>query len=225
MMVAVPDGDSGDWGWFRCWAPHRYTLSIEENDSSRDLCITVRESLVEPSSGWNTAANVGEFYDGDYAELVHGPREGRLLSLSERTSDSPTADDDAVALAMQVPLLQAMARMELLDDALVQSLRDAEVSGSSDEAIESLLSHFRRTVHDQYRTLSPDGAVRWWFASLAVSMAEGETAARASHLRDARRMLSAILNRDLIWVSGDWSEALCHTVRLAVLRLAEPSAH
>ena len=225
MVVVVPKLDSDEWGWFRCWTPHRYALSIEENDIPRDLCITIRDSLVGSSTGMNDAADVGGFYDGDYAELVHGPREGRTLSLSARTSDGPSVDADAVALAMQLPLLQAMARVDCLDDALVQSLREAEAAGSNDEAIEVLLMYCRRSVNGKCSALTPSAAVRWWFSSLAVSMAEGAAESRASHRREARRMLSAILDRNSMWVSGDWSEALCQTARLAVLRLAEPRAH
>ncbi|MFS0895230.1 hypothetical protein [Microbacterium sp. 179-I 3D3 NHS] len=223
-MVVVPNIDSDEWGWFRCWTPHRYALSVEENDIPRDHCILVRDSLVGSSTGSNVAAIVGELYNGDYAELVHGPREGRSSTLSARTADGPSVDAGAVAMAMQLPLLQAMARVERLDGALVQALRNAEAAGSNDKAIKALLAYCQRTVNRQDITMSPDAAVRWWFASLAVSMDEAPAEFRSSHLRDARRMLSAILDRNSIWVSGDWSERLCETARLAVLRLTELNA-
>ncbi|MFJ4223943.1 hypothetical protein [Microbacterium sp. NPDC089695] len=162
---------------------------------------------------------VGALIDRDFLEIVRGPREGRTLSLSGRISEAVYADSDVVSLAMRLPLLRAMARADLLGEDLLRRVQDAAAE-SDDRAIEALLKFCRKTSIVEREQLSPDAAVRWWFASLATRMRDCPRENQSAYLRDARRMLTAILNRDSIWVSGDWSDYLCEMTRLAVLRLA-----
>lgn len=220
VAVEFPSDEGDSFGVFRAWTPHRYVLSIEENEIPRDMGASIRMSLKDPVGGAFAASLVEGFFDADYIRVVHGPHEGRLIGTRVHSEVRWPVQDSLIALAMQTPLLQGMAASHHLDPDLVAALQRVSRQPVDDRDMLRLLKYCLQTVNWAATTVSPDIAVRMWFASLRVSLRNRVRVSRASHLRDARRMVQALLDPTLLWVSGDCSEGLCEIARLAVARLS-----
>ncbi|MGW9156502.1 MULTISPECIES: hypothetical protein [unclassified Microbacterium] len=221
-VVALDPIDVGpdDFVEIACWTPHHYTLSILRNIVPRDHATRIHKDLVGRVETDISDSLAARFFNQDYVRVVRGPDEGVLLDLPPRPATLSAIDEGAVRLAARAPLLQALASPASLSADLLRLLSNVVSEDIDGREAKLLMKTCSQTVDQGGDALSPEAAVRAWFATLWWSYRDARGDVRPTRLRDAKRMARAILEPGKFWVSGDWGVALTEIVERTVSRLA-----
>lgn len=198
VALFLPEELSVELSAFLCWSPHRYALSIEENEIPLNLVLRTKDELEGVLAGDVATSVVDNYFGGDYVQIVQGPREGCLSEIAGIDGACPSPGNRMIDLAVRTPFLRAMADPSELGSDLVNELARVQRERDDDRAIKRLLRHCERTLQCTEEVLSPDQAARAWFASLAVSLRGRGSSAGPAHLRDARRMVRALLEPSVV---------------------------
>lgn len=220
VALFSPEEVSVELGAFLCWTPHRYALSIEQNEFPLNLVLRTKDELEGVLVGDLATSIVDNYFGGGYGQIVRGPREGRLSEIAGVEEACSSPGNRMIDLAVRTPFLRAMADPGELGSDLLNELARVQREGNDDRAIKRLLRYCERTLQRTDEALSADQAARAWFASLAGSLRGSGGSTGPAHLRDARRMVRALLEPSVVWVSGDWTDNLAEIVIAAVGRLS-----